>query len=338
MLPLFFVLVISLFSNIGFVSAAGSIGVIVGQTAEYTYAISGTVRDSNGTLTDSYPFTVEYTEKITIMEVSGTNVTFYFQRDMLNGTIEDGSSWVDISNGNGTGYFVVVSANAGVGDMLYPDWINSEYTTEGAPVVTEMVSLMYMGELIDACYLGYENEYGNYSADYYWDKSTGLMLMWEIKGSEVVDGSLETLNIHFQRVGLEHEFCPFIDDEEYKVNVASGSTILGFEFDQTEKRLSLDVSGVSGTSGQCNVWVPEGLLWGTFSLKMDGYDLVEGEDYTVINEGQYYKFNIVYIHSEHTIEIESSQVIPEFSAWMILPLFMAATLMAVMLYRKRLQT
>ncbi|PVX27464.1 MAG: hypothetical protein CW716_02175 [Candidatus Bathyarchaeum sp.] len=337
MLPLFLVLIGTLFSGIEFASAAGNVGVVVGQTAEYTYAISGTARDSNGSLTETVPFTVAYTEKLTITQVTGTNITFQFQRDLLNGTTEGGLSWVDVNNGNGTGNFVIVSANAGAGDMLYPGWLNSYYTADGAPVVNETVSLMYNGETVEACHFGYTNEYGNYSANYYWEKSTGLMLKWELKGSEVVDDSVETLNIHFHKVGLEHEFCPFIDDEEYRVKVDSSSTLLGFEFNQTEKRMSMDVSGLSGTSGYCDVWVPEGLLWGTFSLRMDGYDLVEGDDYNVTHEGAYYKFDISYIHSSHTIEIVGSQVIPEFSAWMILPLFMVATLMAVMLYRKRLQ-
>ena len=340
MLPLFFVLVVTLFSAVEFASAAGNVGVIMGQTAEYAYAISGTKRDSNGTLTETFPYNVTYTEKVTIVQVTGTNITFEFQRDFLNGSTEAGTSWIDLSNGNGTGYLVIISAKAGVGDMLYPDWINSDYTTEGAPMVDDTLSLLYMGNPIEVCHLGYVNEYGNYSADYYWEKSTGLMLKWEIKGSEIVDGSEETLNIHFYKLGLEHDFYPFIDNEEYQVKVDSGSTLLGFEFNQTEKKISLDVSGLSGTYGYCDVWVPEGLLSGTFSLSIDdGNTLTEGEDndYTVTHEGAYYKFRIVYIHSSHTIEIVGSQVIPEFQTWMILPIFIAATLMAIMLYRKQLQ-
>ena len=337
MLPLFLVLVGTLFSGVQFASAAGSVGVVSEQTAKYTYGISGTVRDSNGTLTETVPYTVAYTEQITIMQISGTNVTFQFYRDFLNETTEGGLSWVDLSDGNGTGNFVVISANVGTGDMLYPDWVNSYYTTEGAPVANDTVSLIYLGEPVEACHLGYVNEYGNYSADYYWEQSTGLILGWEIKGSEDVDDSEETLILHFQRVGLQHEFSPFIDNDEYQVKVDSSSTILGFEFNQTEKKISLDVSGLSGTSGHCGVWVPEGLLSGSFSLSLDGYSLVEGDGYTVTYEGAYYKFEIPYIHSSHTIEIVGSQVIPEFQAWMLLPLFMAATLMTVMLYRKRLQ-
>jgi hypothetical protein len=34
-----------------------------------------------------------------IQEVSGTKVTFEFKRDLLNGTLETGGSWVDVSGG-----------------------------------------------------------------------------------------------------------------------------------------------------------------------------------------------------------------------------------------------
>jgi hypothetical protein len=332
-------LVVTLFSSVEFASAAGSIGVFSGQTAEYTYAISGTVRNSDGTLNRTIPYIVAYVEKITILEVSGTNVTFEFERDSLNGTDDAGTCWIDVSSGNGTGYFVVVSANVNAGGLLYPDWKNAEQTSEGAPAVNETVSLASADGTITANHLSYVNtvDEQTYYEDYYWEKSSGLMLKWTMSGSEVVeDGTMETLTIHFQKVGLQHVFYPFIENKEYAVTVDSGSTILGFEFNQTEKNLSMNVTGLSGTSGFCDVLVPDGLLWGTFSLSNDGYDLVEGDDYTQTHDGGFYKFNIVYIHSTHTLEIASTQVVHEFPAWLILPLFIAATLLAVTLYRKRL--
>jgi len=331
-------LVFALFSSLTFVSAAGSIGVVMGQTSEYAYGISGTVRNSDGTLNRTIPYSVAYTEKITITQVSGTNITFQFERTLLNGTQDSGTSWIDVSNGNGTGYFVVVSANVNVGGSVYPDWKNSAQTTEGAPAVNETVSLQSSNGHIEANHLSYiySNENQTVSEDYYWEKSTGLMLKWSMSGSEVVDGLRETLTIHFQRVGLRNVFYPFIDDNEYGVMIDSTSTILGFEFNQTEKNLIMNVTGLSGTSGFCTVLVPEGLLYGTFNLSMDGYDLVEDDDYSITHEDGYYKFDITYIHSTHTIEIEGTQVVPEFPAWLTLPLFMAATMIAALLYKKRL--
>ncbi len=342
-LPLIFVLVVMLFSGVEFASAEGNVGVAVGQSADYTYAISGTVRDSNGSLTTSMPFTVDYLETITIQEISGTNVTFEFERDLLNGTEETGTSWVDVSNGNGTGVFVVISANINTGGLLYPDWVNENGTSEGAPSVSETVLLKYGDVMMEVNHLNLsytvDDQPRSENYNYYWEKSTGLIVKWSISGSETAEnGTVETVNIHFQRVGLEQVFYPYIDSDAYPVTVNSDSTILGFEFNQTEKQLSLNLTGKTGTSGSCEITFPDGLLWGTFSLSMDGYALVEGDDYSQTYDGTYYTFQINnYIHSSHTIKIVASDAVPEFPAWMILPLFMTATLLAAILYRKRLR-
>jgi hypothetical protein len=339
-LPLIFVLMVMLFSGVDFASAEGNVGVVVGQTADYTYAISRTVRDSNGNLTTSTPFTVDYLETITVQKISGTNVTFEFERDLLNGTEETGTSWVNVSDGSGT-VFVVISANLNAGALLYPDWVNENGTSEGAYSLNETVLLKHGDAMMEVNHLNLTYTFDGQprSENYYWEKSTGLIVKWIISGSESAeDGTVETVNAHFQRVGLEQVLYPYIDSDAYPVTVNSDSTILGFEFNQTEKQLSLNLTGKTGTSGSCEITFPDGLLWGTFSLSMDGYALVEGDDYSQTYDGTYYTFQISnYIHSSHTIEIVASDAVPEFPAWMILPLFMTATLLAVMLYRKRLR-
>ena len=63
------------------------------------------------------------------------------------------------------------------------------------------------------------------------------------------------------------------------MTVDNDSTILSFEFNQTEKNLLLTVTGKMETSCFCDVIVPDSLLWDTFSLSMDGHALVKGDDY-----------------------------------------------------------
>jgi hypothetical protein len=340
-MSLIFVLGIMLFSGVEFASAEGNVGVIIGQTADYTYAISRTLRDSNGTLITSMPINVEYLETITILQISGTNVTFEFERDLLNGTEETGTSWVNVSDGNGTGSFVVIPANINEGARLYPEWTNENGTSEGAPSVNETVLMKYGNAMMEVNHLNFtywvDEQPG--SENWYWEKSTGLIVKWTISGQEVLeDGTVEAINIHFHRVGLKQIFYPYIDSKDYPVAVESDSTILGFEFNQTERALNMKLTGKTGTLGSCDITVPDNLLWGTFSLSMDGYTLVEGEDYTQTHNGTHYTFDIGYIHSTHLIEIEASEAIPEFPVWMVLPLFITATLLAVVLYRKRLHS
>ena len=89
------------------------------------------------------PFNVGYLETITIQEISGTNVPFQYVRDLLNGTEETGVSLVDVSDGYGTGFFVIISTNVNAGDRLYPDWTNENQTSEGAPFVNETILMQY---------------------------------------------------------------------------------------------------------------------------------------------------------------------------------------------------
>ncbi|MCW4014940.1 MAG: hypothetical protein NWF06_01080 [Candidatus Bathyarchaeota archaeon] len=304
-LPLVFVLVVMLFSGIESSLAEGTVGVFVGQSSDYTYALSGTQRYSDGTLNMSVPFTVSYLETITIQQVIGTNVTFSFVRDFFNGTEESGLSWIDVSDGDGSGFFVIISANLNEGDIVYPDLTDENGTTENVPRVTETLFLNYGSAHMEVNRLtvSYTSDDGQqYDEEYYWEKATGILVKYRITGSGVADDITQTLNIHFQDVGLEQVFYPLIDSKQYPVAVSSDSDILRFSYNETEQSLFLNVTGKTGTSGSCYVAVPDDLLWGTFSLNMDGYELVRGDDYTQKYNGTHYIFHVNYIHSSHVIE------------------------------------
>jgi len=324
-----------LFSGVESASAEGNVGVTVGQTREYTYAFSGTHRYDNGSLISSMPFNVGYIETITIQEISGTNITVQCVRRQLDGTEETGQWWVDVNTGNGTAGGVVISADRNEGERVYPN-----QDSEGADIINETILLKYGDTSIPVNHvsLTYTVDEQLTYWDYYWEKETGLMIKYTIIGAEVDDdGSLRYLSYHFQRVGLQQVFHPLIDSADYPVTVDSNSAVVGFEFNQTERQLSLNVTGLTGTAGFCDVIVPDSLVWGTFSLKMDEYPLVESIDYTQTHNGTHYIFHISYIHSTHTIEIVGSDAIPEFPAFLIMPLFMTATLLAVIVYRRRLR-
>jgi len=338
-LSLIFVLIVTLFSCAESALAEGTVGVSVGQSTEYTYAFSGTERFSNGTLNSSVPFDVGYIETITIQDISGTNVTIEVTRTQRDGTKETGNWWIDVSTGDGTATGVIISANRNAGEMAYPDWVNNESTTEGADIINETITMKLGETFIEVNHFEIMYTVDNQSTywDYYWEKSTGLLVKFTIMGTEVdEEGTTLYLNYQQQRVGLQHVFYPLIDSADYPVTVDSNSAILNFEFNQTERKLSLNVTGTTGTGGFCDVAVPSSLVWGTFTLSMDDYPLAEGTDYTQTYNGTHYIFHISYIHSTHTIEILGSDAIPEFPTVMIASIFMAATLMAAIVYRRRL--
>jgi len=328
-----------MFTGVTSCMAAADVGATVGLSYDYTYALRGTERDENGTLVTTVPYEVNYLETITVQQVSGTNVTIEYMRDLLNGTTESASSWVDLNTGEGTAFFVVVPSGLGGGNLLYPEWTNENGTSEGGPIVTDTVYLKEGDSTIEAVHFGYTYTVNEQECreDYYWEKSTGMMLKYSISGAEVTeDNVVQKLIINFNKIGLEQVLYPLVDTEDYPVSVSTNSEILGFEFKQEEKQLRLRVSGKTGTVGSCQVVVPNDLLWGSFTLKMDDFALVEGTDYTQSNNGTHQIFDIEYVHSTHTIEITGTQTIPEFSSLLLVSLFLISSLVAVAVYRKRL--
>ena len=135
---------------------------------------------------------------------------------------------------------------------------------------------------------------------------------------------------------IEQSFEVAVGNVMYPVSILTNSTIDEFYFNVTSKQLSFTVAGTTATTGFCNVSIPSNLMWGDFSLYMDDIELVEGVDYAETYNGTHHLFNISYVHSSHTIEVFSTEVIPDFAAWLFLPFLMTATLLGLAL-RKRLK-
>lgn len=100
------------------------------------------------------------------------------------------------------------------------------------------------------------------------------------------------------------------------VEMTTASKVTDFVFNATAAPpyVRFNVTGLDGTLGSCEVVFPSDLLWGTFSLYLDGVPLTEGVDYTKSENGTHWTFRINYTHSTHTILIEGTQAIPELAA------------------------
>lgn len=115
----------------------------------------------------------------------------------------------------------------------------------------------------------------------------------------------------------------------YNIDIMSNSTVSKFHLNELQKKISFNVTGTDHTSGFCRVTIPNVIiqdLWqGHYTVLVNGQP-VEFRNWTH-TENTYIYFT--YQHSEHEVTI-----IPEFFLIMILPLFMIATLSAVIVYRK----
>jgi len=121
----------------------------------------------------------------------------------------------------------------------------------------------------------------------------------------------------------------------YNVDVVSNSTVSGFHFNPEEGPfLKFNVTGEEGTVGFCRVTIPKGLLW-----VEDGWTILAGNesitDCTIFPDENYTYLYFTYNHSTKAIVIQGTHVIPEFPSFLVLSLFMIATLLAVIVYKRK---
>jgi len=132
----------------------------------------------------------------------------------------------------------------------------------------------------------------------------------------------------------EFETTPFslvYEGKLYFANVTSNSTISNFKFNETERSINFNVSGLDGSKGYCIVKMPNNLtqyLWqGNYTILLDGESL-QFENWKDIEDTYIY---FTYQHSTHQVTI----IIPEFPSVAILSLFTAISTFTVASKRKR---
>ena len=119
---------------------------------------------------------------------------------------------------------------------------------------------------------------------------------------------------------------------QYSIFVFSNSTVSDFSFKPEDTMIQFNVMGESGTTGFCNVTIPKGLLRaeGTWTVLVDNNPIIPVVNDDASNTYLYF----TYPHSTKTVEIIGTTAIPEFPSWITLPLFMLATLLAAIIYRR----
>ncbi|MGI0014768.1 MAG: MG2 domain-containing protein, partial [Nitrososphaera sp.] len=111
--------------------------------------------------------------------------------------------------------------------------------------------------------------------------------------------------------------------EAFSIEIASNSNIDNVELVEEEKKLMFTVEGETGTKGVTEVTIPTAMLSGEMMVVIDG-QVVSSSSSDVILKSQTsadVKFEINYSHSEHSVEVTGTNVVPEFP--------MAAIVMAV---------
>ena len=123
------------------------------------------------------------------------------------------------------------------------------------------------------------------------------------------------------------------NDVNYPVTVFSNSIVSQFVFNQSSAQITFEVSGETSTVDYCNVTIPKALLKGNpWIVKIDdetwSFTSSENLTHTFI----YFTYN----HSgTFRVLIEGTWVVSEFPLFKIIPLFILATLLAVILFRRK---
>jgi parallel beta-helix repeat protein len=121
-------------------------------------------------------------------------------------------------------------------------------------------------------------------------------------------------------------FSDFNATSESCVQTICNSSISGFTSDGTS--ISFNVTGEEGTAGFCRICIPTALMNATYRVFVNGTEVQC--NLLPCSNNSYSYLHFTYSHSTEQIII-----VPEFPSFLILPLFMIATLLAVIVYRRK---
>ncbi len=285
--------------------------------------------------------------KMEVLEVHDSNITVQSAVMYVNGTVEEYVDWGDIATGEGNLSFVIIPSNLDAGDEIPANltW----YTEEPLKLFVNGTTIRnYAGANREVNYVNitypmiYGNvTYGGWNMSFYWDKKTGFLLEEDVSCamSLTINTTHYYLNMSTRWKVTLTEMWPavFTIENGYSFEVAmiSNSSISNFDFNETLKQISFNVTGPPYSKGYCNVTIPKDLLQGNpWTILLNNTDCTSLCDITG-NDTHTFIY-IPYACSTNAIKIKGTLVIPEFPSALILPLFMILTMLAVSFTEKKL--
>jgi parallel beta-helix repeat protein len=183
----------------------------------------------------------------------------------------------------------------------------------------------FFGNVSHAYLLGqYANSWddGYPSGGNYWSHYTGVDIDDDGIGdtARIIDAN------NTDRYPLMGMFSDFNATSEYHVQTICNSSMSDFQSNGTSIRFN--VTGEDGTAGFCRICIPTALINATYRVFVNGTE-VQCNLLPCSNSTQSYLY-FTYSHSTKEMVI-----IPELASLIILPFFMIATLLAVIVHRKR---
>ncbi|UCH32544.1 MAG: right-handed parallel beta-helix repeat-containing protein, partial [Candidatus Bathyarchaeota archaeon] len=161
----------------------------------------------------------------------------------------------------------------------------------------------------------------------YWSNYTGA----DLNHDGVGDSWHEIYENNTDRHPLMGPFHSFNTTLSKHVNVISNSTIESFQYFESNSTAIMLVSNMtaSQTHGFCRISLPYEVMSGPYNVTIDGA-FPTYWNYSIYDNGTHKWIYFEYEHS--TLKII---IVPEFPSFLILQLFMIATLLVVIVYRRK---
>ncbi len=106
-----------------------------------------------------------------------------------------------------------------------------------------------------------------------------------------------------------------VEDTTFTIGVCTNATVWDVNFNAVARQIKFRVTGEDGTVSFCNLSIPSDLLWVD---ELDEWEILIDDDVLT-----------------SSASIIAKYVIPEFPAFLILPLFMIAALLVAIAYRRK---
>jgi len=162
----------------------------------------------------------------------------------------------------------------------------------------------------------------------YWSNYRGTDQNFDGIGDEVFTIKENNVDYH-PLLGIFSNFKTSLGPSIYTI---CNSTISHFTYEPNNSTIRFIVNGTEGTDGFCRICILHLLMNGTYNVTIDGVKpyLV---NYTLHDDGEKRWIYFAYLHSPHEVVI-----VLEFPSFPILSLFMIATPLAVVFYRRKHST
>jgi len=174
---------------------------------------------------------------------------------------------------------------------------------------------------------------GNYWSDY---NGTDSDLDGIGKSSYFIDINNQD---NYPLMGMYSDFSVKYQGETYHVNTICNSTITNFQFNQSKRLISFNVTGPDDTIGLCRICIPHDLLNGPHTVLIDSQEPLMLKELPTSNSTHTFLY-FTYPHSTHKVTITPSVLVVspfwmQWWFWIIIGAVIAVSVVTIFLIKRR---